>query len=128
MIYMGGVIDHISNLPDPVALSSAEEEYNEGCIAFMAGSHLRMLIAKLEGSDEHTMAPTFIYFDSKSAVAMGNSYKDTKHARHILRRYHYVREGVNSKRFIVYWADNEFQMADIGTKNNLGPKQQQLVD
>jgi hypothetical protein len=128
MIYMGGVIDHSSNLPDPVALTSAEAEYNEGCIAFMAGSHLRMLIAELEGSDEQTMAPTYIYFDSKSAVAMGASYKDTKHTRHILRRYHYVREGVNSKRFIMYWIDNSLQMADIGTKNNLGSKHQQLVE
>ncbi len=28
--YMGGIVDHSSNLPDPVALSSAEAEYNEG--------------------------------------------------------------------------------------------------
>jgi hypothetical protein len=27
-------------MPDPVALSSAEAEYNEGCVAFMAASHL----------------------------------------------------------------------------------------
>jgi len=31
-------------MPDPVALSSAEAEYNEGCVAFMAASHLRMLL------------------------------------------------------------------------------------
>jgi len=94
----------------------------------MAGSHLRMLIAELEGVNESNMDPTYVYFDSKSAVAMGTSYKDTKHTRHILRRYHYVREGVNSKRFIMHWLDNEYQMADIGTKNNLGPKHQQLVN
>lgn len=41
-------MDHSSNLPDPVALLSAEAEYNEGCIAFMAASHLRMLLCKLE--------------------------------------------------------------------------------
>jgi hypothetical protein len=29
--YMGGgIVDHGSNMPDPVALSSAEAEYNEG--------------------------------------------------------------------------------------------------
>jgi hypothetical protein len=38
--YMGGIVDHSSNMPDPVALSSAEAEYNEGCVAFMAASHL----------------------------------------------------------------------------------------
>jgi len=37
---MGGVVDHSSNLPNPVALSSAEAEYNEGCLAMMATSHL----------------------------------------------------------------------------------------
>jgi hypothetical protein len=44
IVYMGGIIDHSSNLPDPVALSSAEAEYNEGCIAMMAASHLCMLL------------------------------------------------------------------------------------
>jgi hypothetical protein len=38
--YMGGIVDHSSNLPDPVTLSSAEAEYNEGCIAMMAASLL----------------------------------------------------------------------------------------
>jgi hypothetical protein len=42
--YMGRIVDHSSNMPDPVALSSAEAEYNEGCVAFMAASHLRMLL------------------------------------------------------------------------------------
>lgn len=41
--YMGGIVDHSSNLPDLVALSSAEAEYKEGCIAMMAASHLQML-------------------------------------------------------------------------------------
>jgi len=50
--YMGGVVDHSSNLPDPVALSSAEAEYNKGCIAFMAASRLRMFLAELEGIEE----------------------------------------------------------------------------
>jgi hypothetical protein len=31
IIYMEEVVDHSSNLPDPVALSSAEAEYNETC-------------------------------------------------------------------------------------------------
>jgi hypothetical protein len=51
MVYMGGVADHSFNMPNPVALSSAEAEYNEGC-----------------------MAPeTTVYFDSTSAIAIGNS-------------------------------------------------------
>ncbi len=30
-IYMGGVVECSSNMPDPVALSSAEADYNEAC-------------------------------------------------------------------------------------------------
>ena len=40
--YMGGIVDHSSNMPDPVALSSAEAEYNEACLACMA-TKLRLL-------------------------------------------------------------------------------------
>jgi hypothetical protein len=125
--YMGGVVDHSSNLPDPVALSSAEVEYNEGCIAIMAASHLRMLLCEFEGITESSMKATPIYFDSKSAIAMGNSYKDTKHTRHIMRRYHYVRENIASNRFSMQWLQTEFQLADIGTKQTPGPRHQFLV-
>jgi hypothetical protein len=106
--YMGGIVDHSSNLPTPVALSSAEAEYNEGCLAMMATSHLCMLLAELEGVDEENLDPTSIYLDSKSAIAMGNSFKDTKHTRHILRRYNYVREGIHSKQFVMQWIKPQF--------------------
>jgi hypothetical protein len=96
------VVDHSSNLPDPVALSSAEAEYNEGCIAIMAASHLRMLLCEFEGIEETSMEATPIYFDSKSAIAMGNSHKDTKHTRHTMRRYHYVREDI-ANHFSMHW-------------------------
>jgi hypothetical protein len=125
---MGGTVDHSSNLPDPVALSSAEAEYNEGCIAFMAASHMKMLLCELEMVEETQQQPTPIYFDSKSAIAMGNSYKDTKHTRHIMRRYHYVRECIASNRFEMKWIGTEFQIADIGTKQTPGPRHKFLME
>jgi hypothetical protein len=120
--YMGGIVDHSSNVPDPVALSSAEAEYNEGCVAFMAASHLRMLLCEFEGTRDENTPPTSMYFDSKSAIAMGVNYKDTKHTRHIMRRYHYVRENIAAHRFSSKWISTEFEIADIGTKNNDGPR------
>jgi hypothetical protein len=115
--YMGGVVDHSSNLPDPVALSSAEAEYNE-----------RMLLCEIDNIEESTMQPRTIYFDSKSTIAMGESYKDTKHTRHILRHYHYVREGINSNRFKMLWITTEFQIVDMGTKQTPGPRHKFLVE
>jgi hypothetical protein len=74
------------------------------------------------------MPPTTIYFDSKSAIAMGQSYRDTKHTRHILRRYHYVRDCISSNRFSMQWIQTDFQIADIGTKQTPGPRHKFLVE
>jgi len=124
---MGGIVDH-SSKPDPVALSSAEAEYNEGCVAFLAASHLRMLLCELEGMDESSMPPTTMFFDSRSAMAMGNSYRDTKHTRHIMRRYHYVRNQIVANRFSMKWIGTEFMMSDIGTKQTPGPRHTFLME
>jgi hypothetical protein len=128
IIYMGGIVDHSSNMPEPVALSSAEAEYNEGCVAFMAASHLRMLLCELEGIEETSMVPTTMFFDSKSAIAMGSSYRDTKHTRHIMRRYHYVRNEIVAKRFVMQWIGTEFMISDIGTKQTPGPRHTFLLE
>jgi hypothetical protein len=60
--YMGGIVDHSSNLPDPVSLSSAEAEYNEGCITMMAASHLRVQLCEMEGIEESTKPATPIFY------------------------------------------------------------------
>lgn len=52
IFYCGGVIDHSSNMPGPVALSSAEAEYNQACIATMALMHISMAVNNLELIDE----------------------------------------------------------------------------
>jgi hypothetical protein len=128
LTYMGGIVDHSSNMPNPLALSLAEAEYNEGCVAFMAASHLRMLLCELEGVDESSMGPTTMLFDSKSAIAMGSSYRDTKHTRHIMRRYHYVRNEIAANRFTMKWIRTEFMISDIGTKQTPGPRHTFLME
>jgi hypothetical protein len=85
---MGGIIDHISNLPDPVALSSAEAEYNQACLAIMATTHANMILDNLTQQSSPPDIP--IFMDSQSGIAIGSSFKDAKHTRHILRHYHYV--------------------------------------
>ncbi len=41
IFYMGGVVEHHSNMPDPVALSSDEAKYNEACLDCIAIAHLK---------------------------------------------------------------------------------------
>jgi len=109
IICMGGVVEHSSNMPDPVALSSAEAEYNEACLACMAASHLRQFLEDLE-----------LHLDgekrNRSAIDMGANFKDTQRTRHMMSRYHYVREGIENKRHALIWFTNGAQIADKRTK------------
>ena len=71
-------------MPDHIALSSAESEYNMACLAFMAAMHLIILKNDLElgKNDAHLNNAVPIYMDSTSAIAVGQSFRDTKHTHH----------------------------------------------
>ena len=58
-----------------------------------------------------------IVLDSKSAMCMAKNGKDTKHARHIARRMHFVSNGEKCKMHKIYWCEGGLQLADIDTKN-----------
>jgi hypothetical protein len=81
IFYIGGVVKHSRNIPDPVALSSAEAEYNEACLACMATAHLKQFLEVLElpfADDKKSKKPIQIFVDNRSAVDMGASFKDTQ--------------------------------------------------
>jgi hypothetical protein len=59
---------------------------------------------------------------------MGTSFRDTKHTHHILRCFHSVKENIAANRFTAQWITTEFQLADIGTKLNDGPRHKILMD
>ena len=97
IFYQGGVVDHSSNMPIPVAMSSAEAEYNQACLACMATGNMHMTLNHIEGIQEGSKEdlPVDILMDNKSAVYMSVSFKDTKNARHIRRRFHFVKQGAD---------------------------------
>jgi hypothetical protein len=47
---------------------------------------------------------------------MGASFKDTQRTKHMMRRYHYVRDGVESNQHALIWITTPTQVADMGTK------------
>ena len=65
--------------------------------------------------DNHLVVP--IIMDSQSAQAMGHSFRDTKHTRHVARRYHYVHQGEKTGAHSLNWCNADLQLVDIGTKN-----------
>ena len=52
VFYQGGVVDHSSNMPVTDAMSSAEAEYNEACLAYMATGNMHMTLNHIERVQE----------------------------------------------------------------------------
>ncbi len=68
-------------MPDPVALLSAEAEYNEACLACIATVHVKHFLEYLElpfADDKKSKKPIQIFIDNKCAVDMGASSKGTQ--------------------------------------------------
>ncbi len=102
-----------------MALSSSEAECNETCLACMATAHLKQYLDDLElpfVNEKKSKKPVQIFIDNRSAVDMGASFKDTQRTRHMMRRYHYVREGVENNQYTLIYITTTAQEADMGTK------------
>ena len=120
----GGLIDANSTMPIPVALSSAEAEYMSCCNLGAMIYHLRELLYEFEflGTSEYHMdglfgtAPTMLLIDNQATVSMSKNYKVTSKNRHIGRRWHFVRRGVQGKLFKLQWIPAADQLADDLTK------------
>jgi hypothetical protein len=114
---MGGLVDHSSNMPETIDLSSAEAEYNQACMATMTLMHISMAMNNLDLVDEDTQRYRVpLILDSSSTNVIGSSFKGTKHTRHIMRRYHFVRSMLEKGFIILLWITTKGQLADVGTK------------
>ena len=95
IFYQGGPIYQVTHVPEPVAQSSAESNYNAACTAGMDLAHSRILIHELLNKDPDIVleGASLIILDIKSAFFIDNNGKYTKHTRHISRRVNFVRNG-----------------------------------
>ena len=80
-----------------------------------------MLIHELLNKDPDivTEEAPLIILDTKSAVCIDNSGKDTKHKRHISRRVQLVINGEKRKMHKIDWCEGGMKLADIAI-NNVG--------
>ena len=73
--------------------------------------------------------PIPILLDNKSAVDMSKTFKHSKHTRHIMRRYHYVKEGERDGKHKFYWVPgDEYMYADFLTKADIKGNHLELTD
>lgn len=120
IIFQGGIVDSATTFPTPVAKSSAEAEYNNASCAAAAVNAMAMLVQdiRFEESDKPLRIPMLL--DNQACISMGESFKDSKRTRHILRGYHYVRWMIKDGRLVLVWIPSQIQMADPATKNLTG--------
>jgi hypothetical protein len=112
----GGLVDAASFVPDPIALSSAEAEYQIAAFGVSGCEHTRQLFQELHGLDPDTPLTIPILADSQSAMAMASSDRDTRRTRHIRRRYHHVRHQIAQGAHIILKIDGTLNISDIGAK------------
>jgi hypothetical protein len=112
----GGLVDAASFVPDPIALSSAEAEYQIAAFGVSGCEHTRQLFQELHGLDPNTPLTIPILTDSQSAMAMASSDRDTRRTRHIRRRCHCVRHQIAQGAHIILKIDGTLNISDIGAK------------
>lgn len=109
-------MDSATTFPTPVARSSAEAEYNNASIASAAVNAMAMLIQDIRFENPDTPLKIPMLMDNQACISMGESFKDTKRTRHILRGYHYSRWMIQEGRMVFVWVPADIQMADPTTK------------
>ena len=87
-------------------------------------AHFRMFIHKFLNLDPYIVpeeAP-LIVLNIKYSMCMANNGKDTKHTRHIARRFNFVRNEENCNMQKIDWCEGGPQLSGIGTKNVSKPE------
>ena len=126
----GGIIESQSTMPVPIALSSAEAEYMGACNCGAMVCFLRELLYEFDflGTPEYDIdgvygnTPTILLIDNQATISMSENYKVTAKNRHVARRWHFVRRGVEGGLFKLFWMPAEDQLADDMTKTQVSSK------
>jgi transposase InsO family protein len=113
----GSTVLWSSKKQQTVALSSAEAEYIAMASACQDVIWMRGLLEDMKIS----LSATTIYEDNQGAIFMAKNL-ESKRAKHIDVKYHFIREKVHAKIVEIKHVSTELQQADIMTKSLPKPK------
>lgn len=117
-VFQGGLIDHISWVPKPIPLSTAESENQCYLAAIMRMRFTKKAICKILFMDQNAPLTVPVLVDSSAAICMNLSENPTKRTRHIDTRYWYGRASIAEGHAALVKVDGKTQQpADPGTKN-----------
>jgi hypothetical protein len=114
VFYQGGIEDHSSNTPGPVATRSAETDYKKICMACMSTSPVHMTLNRIEDvEDESKEDKSFdIFMDNKSVIDMIITFKYTTNARHTRHIFHFVKQRIQYEWHTLIQISNQSIFAD----------------
>ena len=94
-------------------LSTTEAEYMAVCEASKEAIWMRYL---LDDMGYPQSDPTTIHDDNQGCIAISKNPRRHQRTKHINKRYHYVREKVESKEVLLKYCPTKDMVADILTK------------
>ena len=115
LIYFGGaLIDWTSNLQKVIAQSSSEAEH---VAAFDTARTVVYYRQFLEELGLRQTSASIIHEDNTSCIAQSKNPVNTRRVRHMLLKYHYLRDIVGSGQASLQYIKSQDQIADILTKS-----------
>nr|GEV34720.1 copia protein [Tanacetum cinerariifolium] len=106
------LVNWMSKKQDCTAMSSAEAEY-----VALSSSCAQVMWMRTQLQDyglNYNKIP--LYCDSQSAIAISCNPVHHSRTKHIYTRYHFIKEQVKNGIIELYFARNEYQLADMFTK------------
>ena len=111
----GGAVTWRSSKKSTIADSTIESEYLAVNETAKEAMWIRKFIGDL-GVVPSINDPVEIFCDNESAVVLAQEPRSQKRARHILRKYHYVRQVVADKDIVINRINTSDNLADSFTK------------
>ncbi|GJR08459.1 retrotransposon protein, putative, ty1-copia subclass [Tanacetum coccineum] len=111
----GGALDWKSKKQTTIAMSAAQAEYMAASEAAMEAVWIRKFVGDL-GVMPSIKEPINMYCDNSAAIIFANDSGIMKGARHFLRRYHFVREQVESGEIKILKVHTDDNLVDPFTK------------
>jgi hypothetical protein len=114
IVYLGGApVDWSSNLQSTVALSSAESEMIS---AFSASRTIVYFRHLLEEFGHAQSGATVIWEDNEACIAQSKNPVNHKRCKHVLLKYHYLRDLTEASIVKLQYVCTKDQIADLLTK------------
>lgn len=114
-LYNGCTVTWISRKQNCVALSTVEAEYIAGATSACDLLYIKGLYYDFNTPDSDIKC--VLYMDNKGAIQLSKSFENSKRAKHIDIRNHFLKDLIIKKELIVKYISTDDNLSDLCTKS-----------